>query len=292
MIKKGIILAGGHGTRMSPLTKAVNKQLLPIYDKPLIYYPLSVFMLAGIRDILIVVNKGQLNQFKKVLDNGKRFGVNIQYIEQSTPKGLPDAFILGQKFIGKDNVALILGDNIFYGIENEISFSVKNFTDGARIFAYNVPDPERYGVIEFNEEEIVSIEEKPSHPKSSYVITGLYFYDNNVIDIAKDIKPSNRNELEISDVNKVYLEQKRIEATKLQRGIVWLDAGTSTSLLQASQFVQTIQERQQINIGCLEEICWKNKLISDENFEKIVELAPNNSYGKYLKKIFYEKKLS
>ncbi len=289
---KGIILAGGSGTRLHPATISVSKQLLPVFDKPMIYYPICTLISSGITEILIITTEENIYYLKRLFSDGKKWGLDISYAIQKNPNGIAESFLIGEKFIGKDNVALILGDNIFYGIENEISFSVKNFSEGARIFSYNVPDPERYGVIEFKGNKIISIEEKPLKPKSSYVITGLYFYDNNVIDIAKKIKPSNRNELEISDVNKIYLDYKKIEATKLQRGVVWLDAGTSTSLLQASQFVQTIQERQQINIGCLEEVCWKNNLISDEDFEKIVELAPNNSYGKYLKKIFYEKRLN
>ena len=288
---KGIILAGGSGTRLHPSTISISKQLLPVFDKPMIYYPICTLIASGIIEILIIATEEHVQYFKKLFENGNKWGLEISYATQNTPKGIAESFLIGENFIGKDSVALILGDNIFYGIENEIALNANNFTNGARVFAYNVPDPERYGVIEFKNDKIISIEEKPINPKSSFVVTGLYFYDNQVIEIAKKIKPSNRNELEITDINKEYLVSNNLIATKLKRGVVWLDAGTSTSLLQASQFVQTIQERQQINIGCLEEICWKKNLISDQNFEQIVKEAPNNSYGKYLNKIFYERKL-
>ena len=288
---KGIILAGGSGTRLHPSTISISKQLLPVFDKPMIYYPICTLIASGIVEILIITTEEHVQYFERLFDNGNKWGLEISYATQNTPKGIAESFLIGENFIGKDTVALILGDNIFYGIENEIAFNANNFTNGARIFAYNVPDPERYGVIEFKNDKIISIEEKPINPKSPFVVTGLYFYDNQVIEIAKKIKPSNRNELEITDINKEYLVSNNLIATKLKRGVVWLDAGTSTSLLQASQFVQTIQERQQINIGCLEEICWQKKLISDQDFEQIVKEAPNNSYGKYLNKIFYERKL-
>ena len=256
---KGIILAGGSGTRLHPSTISISKQLLPVFDKPMIYYPICTLIASGIIEILIIATEEHVQYFKKLFENGNKWGLEISYATQNTPKGIAESFLIGENFIGKDTVALILGDNIFYGIENEITFNANNFTNGARIFAYNVPDPERYGVIEFKNDKIISIEEKPINPKSSFVVTGLYFYDNQVIEIAKKIKPSDRNELEITDINKEYLVSNNLIATKLKRGVVWLDAGTSTSLLQASQFVQTIQERQQINIGCLEEICWQKK---------------------------------
>ncbi len=286
---KGIILAGGSGTRLHPSTISVSKQLLPVFDKPMIYYPICTLISSGITEILIISTSENLVYFERLFKDGSQWGLNISYAIQKSPNGIAESFLIGEKFIGNSSVALILGDNIFYGIDNDISLDNNNFKTGARVFAYNVPDPERYGVIEFEKEKIISIEEKPTNPKSSYVVTGLYFYDNKVIEISKSIKPSNRNELEITDVNRVYLDSNSLIASKLKRGAVWLDAGTPTSLLQASQFVQTIQERQQINIGCLEEICWKKNLISDEKFEKIISKAPNNSYGKYLKKIFQEK---
>ena len=287
---KGIILAGGEGTRLHPLTLSVSKQLLPIFDKPLIYYPLSTLMSANIRDILCITSPKELNNFKRLLGDGNKWGINISYEIQQKPNGIAEAFIIGKKFIGNDSVALILGDNIFYGISLEklLLESSKKFI-GAKIFAYKVKDPERYGVIEIHNNKVISIEEKPLIPKSSYVATGLYFYDNEVIDIAKQIKPSNRNELEITDVNKVYLSKNCLSPNILDQGTVWLDAGTTDSLLHAAQFVQIIQERQKIQIGCPEEIALKKKWIEDEDLLKVIEKYPDNLYVDYLKNLIDSK---
>ena len=262
MIKKGIILAGGMGTRMSPLTKAVNKQLLPIHDKPLIFYPLSILMLAKIRDILIIVNKGQLNQYKKLIPNGERLGMKINYIEQDKPRGLPDAFILGENFIKDDDVCLILGDNIFYGKDlpkllKQSVDKVQN-NDQSIVFGYNVSDPERYGVVEFDvDDNVISLEEKPSKPKSNFAVVGLYFYKNDVVKIAKNITPSKRGELEITSVNNEYLRQNRLAVEVMSRGYAWLDTGTHDSLLEAANFIKTLESRQGLKISCLEEIAFK-----------------------------------
>lgn len=287
---KGIILSGGHGSRLYPATASVSKQLIPIFDKPLIYYPLCTLIYAGIDEILCITSIEDNNSFKKLLGNGNSLGLNIQYAIQKKPNGIAESFLIAEQFIANDNVALILGDNIFYGIENEPTLNFSNFKTGARIFAYQVPDPSRYGVIEFNNKNIISIEEKPRKPKSKLAVTGLYFYDNDVVNIAKNIKPSKRKELEITDVNNSYINMKSLEFTKLKNNVVWLDAGTPTSLLQASQFVQTIQERQQINICCPEEAAFKKGLISLNQLKNIAGSYPNNSYGNYLKNLVIENK--
>ena len=286
---KGIILSGGYGSRLYPATASVSKQLIPIFDKPLIYYPLCTLIHAGINEILCITSNEDSNSFKKLLGNGNSIGLNIKYAVQNKPNGIAESFLIAEQFIANDNVALILGDNIFYGIENEPSLEFSNFKTGARIFTYNVPDPSRYGVLRFNKKKIISIEEKPRKPKSSLAVTGLYFYDNNVVNIAKNIKPSKRKELEITDVNNRYISMKKLEFTTLKNNVVWLDAGTPTSLLQASQFVQTIQERQQINICCPEEASFKKGFISLNQLKNIAKNYPNNNYGDYLKRIVIEK---
>ena len=282
---KGIILAGGAGTRLHPITIPITKQLLPVFDKPMIYYPLSTLMEAGIREILCICTKNDLSNFQKLMGNGEQWGIEINYEIQNEPNGIAEAFIIGSKFIKEDNVALILGDNIFYGIDFK-NFLSKNYKiDGAEIFIYNVPDPERYGVVEIKNDTVISIVEKPTKPKSNFVVTGLYFYNNSVKEIAKIIKPSNRKELEITDVNLHYLKVNKLKANILKPGMVWLDAGTSNSLLQASHYVQTIQERQNIQIGCPEEISFKKNWISIDQFSELVSNSPDNSYGNHLKKI-------
>ena len=287
MIKKGIILAGGLGTRMSPLTKAINKQLLPIYDKPLIYYPLSVLMLAGIKNILIVVNKGQINQFKKILSNGSRFGVNINYVEQSSPRGLPEAFILGEKFIGKDKVALILGDNFFYG--QSLTKALKknaSFKNGAKTFLHPVKNAQQYGVAILNKnKKILKLDEKPKKPKSNLAVTGLYFFDNNVVNFSKNLKPSYRGELEIIDLLKIYLKNKKLTAEFIGRGGAWLDAGNVKDYYDASNFVSTIENRQGLKIACLEEISLQNKWINNRNIKNAISFYGNCEYSKYLKSL-------
>ena len=287
MIKKGIILAGGHGTRMSPLTKAVNKQLLPIYDKPLIYYPLSVLMLAGIKNILIIDNKGQLGQFKKILQDGKRFGVKITYIEQSSPKGLPDAFILGEQFIGKDKVALILGDNFFYGqsLTKKLKDCIK-LNSGCKILLHPVSKPELYGVANINsKKKIVSIKEKPKKTNSNLAITGLYFFDNKVINYSKYLKPSKRNELEMIDLLNNYKRNNKLKAEFLGRGGAWLDTGSINDFYNTSAFVSALENRQGFKIACLEEIAFKSKWINKKDIKKAISFYGNCIYSNYLKKI-------
>jgi len=287
MIKKGIILAGGHGTRMSPLTKAVNKQLLPIYDKPLIYYPLSILMLSKIRDILIIVNKGQLNQYKKLLQNGKNLGLKITFIEQNYPKGLPDAFILGEKFIGKENVALILGDNFFYGQSlSEKLLESKKLTYGAKVFLHKVSKPELYGVAKINNRnKILGIKEKPKKHYSDYAITGLYYFDNKVIKYAKNLKPSKRNEIEITDLLKKYLLNKKLSAEIIGRGGAWLDTGSIEDFYKTSNFVSSVENRQGFKIACLEEISFNNNWIKKRDILNAIKFYGNCDYSKYLKNL-------
>jgi glucose-1-phosphate thymidylyltransferase len=287
MIKKGIILAGGHGTRMSPLTKAVNKQLLPIYDKPLIYYPLSILMLSKIRDILIIVNKGQLNQYKKLLQNGKNLGLKISFIEQNYPKGLPDAFILGEKFIGKENVALILGDNFFYGQSlSEKLLESKKLTYGAKVFLHKVSKPELYGVAKINNRnKILGIKEKPKKHYSDYAITGLYYFDNKVIKYAKNLKPSKRNEIEITDLLKKYLLNKKLSAEIIGRGGAWLDTGSIEDFYKTSNFVSSVENRQGFKIACLEEISFNNNWIKKRDILNAIKFYGNCDYSKYLKNL-------
>jgi len=287
MVNKGIILAGGHGTRMSPLTKAVNKQLLPIYDKPLIFYPLSILMLAKIKDILIIVNKGQLDQYQKIIPNGKNLGINITYKEQVSPKGLPDAFILGEEFIGKSNVALILGDNFFYGqsLSNTLLSSAKLYK-GAKILLHKVINPELFGVAKINNKnKILKIEEKPKKLISNYAITGLYFFDNNVIKYSKMLKPSIRGEIEITDLLKKYLKQNNLSAEILGRGGAWLDTGSMDDYYKTSMFVSAIENRQGIKIACLEEIALQNKWIGKKQIKNSIKFYGNCNYSKYLAKL-------
>ena len=287
MVNKGIILAGGHGTRMSPLTKAVNKQLLPIYDKPLIFYPLSILMLAKIKDILIIVNKGQLDQYQKIIPNGKNLGINITYKEQVSPKGLPDAFILGEEFIGKSNVALILGDNFFYGqsLSNTLLSSAKLYK-GAKILLHKVINPELFGVAKINNKnKILKIEEKPKKLISNYAITGLYFFDNNVIKYSKMLKPSIRGEIEITDLLKKYLKQNNLSAEILGRGGAWLDTGSMDDYYKTSMFVSAIENRQGLKIACLEEIALQNKWIGKKQIKNSIKFYGNCNYSKYLAKL-------
>ena len=287
MIKKGIILAGGHGTRMSPLTKAVNKQLLPIYDKPLIFYPLSILMLAKIKDVLIIVNKGQLDQYKKIIPSGKNLGIKITYTEQSSPRGLPDAFLIGEKFIGKDNIALILGDNFFYGqsLTNKLKECTK-LVKGAKILLHKVSKPELYGVAKINKQKkIISIKEKPKKFTSDLAITGLYFFDNKVISYSKKLKPSKRRELEITDILNKYKNQNKLTANLLGRGGAWLDTGSIDDFYKTSAFVEAIENRQGLKIACIEEIAFKNRWINSKNIKNAIKFYGNCKYSEYLKKL-------
>ncbi|MDC0859910.1 glucose-1-phosphate thymidylyltransferase RfbA [Candidatus Pelagibacter sp.] len=287
MIKKGIILAGGKGTRMSPLTKAVNKQLLPIYDKPLIFYPLSILMLAGIRDILIIVNKGQLDQYKKLIPNGDNFGVKVTYLEQDKPRGLPDAFVIGQKFIGKENVAMILGDNFFYGqnLTAKLKYNIK-IKKGARVVLHKVQNPESFGVAKVdNKNNILSIKEKPKKFLSDLAITGLYFFDNKVVELAKKLKPSKRGEVEIVDLLNYYKSKKQLSADIIGRGGAWLDTGSIEDFYKTSAFVSAIENRQGFKIACLEEIALNNKWISKKQIINAIRFYGNCEYSNYLKKL-------
>jgi glucose-1-phosphate thymidylyltransferase len=280
---KGIILAGGSGTRLHPLTLAVSKQLMPIYDKPMIYYPLSILMSAGIKEILIISTPHDLPHFEKLLGNGENLGCTFSYAVQEVPNGLAQAFVIGEEFIGNDKVALVLGDNIFYGIGMDNLLKENNNPDGGVVYAYHVSDPERYGVVEFDENmNAISIEEKPNHPKSNYAVPGLYFYDNSVIQIAKDLKPSARGEYEITDINAEYLKKGKLKVAVLDRGTAWLDTGTFASLMQAGQFVQVIEERQGLKIGCIEEVAYRNGFITKDKLKQIAEPLVKSGYGTYL----------
>jgi len=284
---KGIILAGGSGTRLHPITRGISKQMLPIYDKPMIYYPLSVLMLAGIRDILIISTPEDLPNFQKLLGTGEQFGISLSYAEQPSPDGLAQAFLIGENFIGTDSVSLVLGDNIFYGQHfNEHLLEAASTTSGATVFGYHVNNPSDFGVVEFDQTgKAISLEEKPCHPKSNFAVTGLYFYDNQVIDIAKSIKPSPRGELEITDVNRHYLEQNTLSVQVLGRGFAWLDTGTHDSLLAASQFIQTIEHRQGLKVACLEEIAYRNHWIDAQMLNTQAQHLRKTGYGEYLLKV-------
>jgi glucose-1-phosphate thymidylyltransferase len=280
---KGIILAGGSGTRLHPLTLAVSKQLMPVYDKPMIYYPLSILMSAGIKEILIISTPHDLPHFEKLLGSGEDLGCKFTYAVQEIPNGLAQAFVIGEKFIGDDKVALVLGDNIFYGVGMDNLLKENNDPDGGVVYAYHVSDPERYGVVDFDENmKAISIEEKPKYPKSNYAVPGLYFYDNSVIEIAKNLKPSPRGEYEITDINAEYLKLGKLKVALLDRGTAWLDTGTFASLMQAGQFVQVIEERQGLKIGCIEEVAYRNGFISKDKLKQIAEPLVKSGYGTYL----------
>jgi glucose-1-phosphate thymidylyltransferase len=284
---KGIVLAGGSGTRLHPLTRSISKQLLPVYNKPMVYYPLSSLMLAGIREILLITTPQDQESFRRLLNDGRDFGVSMQYAVQPSPDGLAQAFIIGREFVGADRVALALGDNIFYGAGfSEALRNAASQTDGATVFGYQVRDPERYGVVEFDAHgQAVGLEEKPANPKSSYAVTGLYFYDNQVLDIASGLKPSARGELEITDVNREYLMRGQLRVERLGRGVAWLDTGTHESLVQASNFIQAVEERQGLMVGCLEEIAYRLHYITAEDLERLARAMKGSAYGQYLLRV-------
>ncbi len=291
MKRKGIILAGGSGTRLHPATLAISKQLLPVFDKPMIYYPLSTLMLAGIRDILIISTPMDTPRFQQLLGNGEQWGLNLQYEVQTSPDGLAHAFIIGKSFLGNDPSTLVLGDNLFYGHDfHHLLGNAMERTEGASIFAYHVHDPERYGVAEFNEQgKVLSLEEKPEKPKSNYAVTGLYFYDQHAVDFVKELQPSKRGELEITDLNRLYLKQDKLNVEIMGRGYAWLDTGTHESLLEAGQFIATLERRQGLKVACPEEIAYRRKWISAEQLERLAQPLSKNGYGQYLLRVLHEK---